>query len=143
MTPRRRVFTIVSALFLVVTVVLAIASFMVDPWKHSISLGDGFHVTLWHPSDNPSVVFFSDQDYGPYPGSIVGIVGPDGTVYPKRLKEIHFGAIAGIYFRYFQWAPTDVLWTLMVSLLYPLMLFAVLPVAWLLQRFADRDQQKK
>lgn len=74
-------------------------------------------------------MFFNDADYGPYRGSMLGVVDDQGNVYPPREEEAYFGDTAGIYYRYFRW-PDATLSTLMVSLWYPAALFTVIPACW-------------
>ena len=122
-----------------ITVLLFALSFVLNPWDHRISFTDDFHVGLMQGR----VVFFSDAEPGPYQGSIIGIVDDNGNVYPPLEREIGWGDTLGIYFRYFRWTDSDsTLWTLTVSLLWPLAIFG-LPSAfriclWWRSRVASR-----
>jgi len=43
-------------------------------------------------------------------------------------KGVAWGKSFGVYYRYFRWKNGETLWTLAVSLWYPFLLFAWLPV---------------
>jgi len=108
---------------------------------------------------------FNDSQYGPYSGSIIALSDdkhPPKAVWDWRVsenygvgKEYIFdgkGAIQvtgtgadfpGIYYRHFQWPNTSQpLWTLMVSLWYPLFIFSILPSVWILRRCHLRMRRK-
>jgi hypothetical protein len=136
----RRAFNIVavaSTVMLVVSVLLFFVGHVLNPWDHYLSLGDDFHVGVWGRGLDSRIVFFNDAEYGPYRGSIVGIVDSDGNVYPPREREAAFGDAWGIYYRYFQWSDAT-LWTLMVTLWYPISVFTITSVATLLWRARPR-----
>lgn len=80
------------------------------------------------------VEIFNDAEYGPYRGSIIGIVGADAKVYPPLDCKIAWGDAWGMYYRYFRWQEGRILWTLSVSLWYPLLAAAALPLGRLLLR---------
>jgi len=102
-----------------------VLSLALNPWDHRISVRDDFHVGLWRTR----VVFFNDAEYGPYRGSIIGLVDSDGNVYPPLECEIKWGDSLGVYFRYFLRADST-LWTLMVSLLWPCGVFGLSIAFW-------------
>jgi hypothetical protein len=77
------------------------------------------------------VEIFNDAEYGPYRGSIVGA---DAKVYPPLDCKIAWGDAWGMYYRYFRWQEGRILWTLSVSLWYPLLAAAALPLGRLLLR---------
>ena len=122
----RRIFntlSLISAILLACTVILWAWSFLDQPRKDCLSFSGDFHVRLlrW-PHD-----FFSDKD-GPYHGSIIALSSPKKPVERIFSKQQGFGDTLGIYYRYFRWADSGaVLWTLSVSLFYPMIVFAVLP----------------
>jgi len=109
-----------------------------DPWEHHLSFGKDFHVGVWtgalHECKVGRICFFNDSDYGPYRGSIIGFIGPDGKTYPPLEREIGWGDSFGIYYRYFRWEDST-LWTLMLSWWYPFILFSILPCFWLVVKF--------
>jgi hypothetical protein len=119
----RRIFntlSLISALLLTCTVVSWVRSYWTDPTKDCVSFSDDFHVTV----HDGRVSFFNLKDSGPYCGSIISLAG---TRLPV---ERGCGDTAGIYYRYFRWADGAVLWTVSVSLFYPLIVFAGLPLVW-------------
>lgn len=126
-----RVATVGSVVLLLVTLSLVVLGFFITPRDHHLSVTDRFHLGVW---GSRLVVFSSDS--GPYCGSIIAIVDEDGNEYPPRIRESMWGDRLGIYWRYFRWKDgtwgmsDPVLWTLMVSLWYPILLFAVLPAVW-------------
>ncbi len=75
------------------------------------------------------------EETGPYNGSIISFTSP-GDPSPYE-TERRFDAL-GIYFRYFKFRivfPGEVLWTLTVSLWYPIILFSILPAIWLAKNY--------
>lgn len=113
---------VVSFVLCGITILLFALSFVLNPWDHRISFTDDFHVGLMQGQ----VVFFSDAEPGPYLGSIIGIVDENGNVYPPLEREIGWGETLGVYFRYFRWTDSDsTLWTLTVSLWWPLTIFGL------------------
>ncbi|MFW6114477.1 MAG: hypothetical protein ACOC7K_01925 [bacterium] len=129
----------ISFSLLAVILALAIASIWIHPWNHRLTITEGFHIGAWGRDWDVRLVLCNDLDYGPYCGSIIGIVDDEGNVQPPLEDEAHFGDMAGIYYRYFRWADAT-LWTLMVSLWYPASMSAVLPALWLLRsRRRDKD----
>jgi hypothetical protein len=130
-----------------------------NPWKQRLTITDSFHIGLfrWFQNDLIGrIVFFNDSEYGPYEGSIIGLVDKEGNLLyeggrarpiPKHSWSIGDYGISnvdyvneqgepvlkkracnfpGIYYRRFVWPDTS-LWTLSVSFWYPLLLFALLP----------------
>jgi hypothetical protein len=130
--------TVVSTVMLVITVLLSLASYVISPWDHYLSLSDDFHVSVWGRGLDSRIIFYNDADYGPYSGSIIGFVDADGNVHPPLEREYAFGDSWGIYYRYFEWSDSTV-WTLMVILWYPIAVFAILPSARLLRRIKGRN----
>jgi len=59
------------------------------------------------------------------------------TFYSERdefvAKDIGL-ILPGIYYRHFEWEKEPVVWTVMVSLWYPILLLAVFPVLWIIRR---------
>jgi len=79
------------------------------------------------------LAFFNDSEYGPYRGSIIGMLDEDGNVQPPLEQQVGFGDTWGIYYRYFRWS-FGTLWTLAFSLWYLVGVFCVLPLVWLLKQ---------
>jgi hypothetical protein len=133
----------VSAAFAACTLLLWLATVAVTPWDHRLSFGHGFHVAVWSGVSGDKLgrlVFFNDADYGPYRGSVIQIVDEKGELHPKLDRSIEWGDSFGIYYRYFRWPDGHTLWTLMMSLWYPLFLFSILPIAWILRRWYSRGK---
>ena len=124
-----RLASVASCILCGVSLVLFALSLVLNPWDHRISFAEDFHLGLWRGR----VVFFNDSEYGPYRGSIIGLADADGNVYPPLEREIKWGDSLGIYFRYFRWTDST-LWTLMVSLLWPLAIFGLPTVVWVCWR---------
>lgn len=109
----------------IIMVVLAIASVWINPWSHHLSLTSDFHAGVWGRGWDIRLVFFNDTDYGPYRGSMIGVFDDQGNIHPPLRKDVRFGDTAGVYYRYFRWADAT-LWTLMVMIWYPIVVFSVL-----------------
>lgn len=114
---------------------LAVYSLWMNPWDHRLSVGQHFHVSVWGGDWDIRLVFFNDADYGPYRGSTISV---DGN--PPLRRELYFGDTAGVYYRYFGLAGSA-LWTLMVSIWYPVALFSILP-SWQLLRMSRVNSEK-
>jgi len=130
----RRLFnalSLISAVYLLGTVNLWIWSFWADARTQSLSFANDFHVA----AERGRLSFFNDKDYGPYRGSIIAIVSEEWPMERIFSKHQAFGETLGIYYRYFRWADSGaVLWTLSISLIYPLILFSLLPAIWIVLR---------
>jgi len=83
----------------------------------------------------PRLELFNDAKFGPYHGQILDVAVPEG--YPPRpgVKWVGFGETAGIYFRWIRWPNGRLVWTLALSLMYPLLASAVIPFIWLARRY--------
>ncbi|MCA8988131.1 MAG: hypothetical protein KDA78_10840 [Planctomycetaceae bacterium] len=123
---------------LAISVLMFLAGYIISPLDYHFSLSDDFHVGVWSNGPDSRLVFFNDPAYGPYRGSIIGLTDQDGNVYPPLIHEQSFGDSWGIYYRYFQWSDST-LWTLTVTLWYPIVLFAILPLASLIYSTTDRS----
>jgi hypothetical protein len=137
----RRTFKIVawvSTGLFVTMLALAVASIWINPWDHHLSIGEDFHVSTWGRGWDIRVTVFNHADYGPYRGSMIGLVDDQGNTYPPLEDEAYFGDTAGIYYRYFRWTNAT-LWTLMVSLWYFAALFAVLPTCYWFSRLRSHS----
>ncbi len=129
--------SLISSILLGCTVVLWASAFAISPWDHRLSMSSTFHVGVWGGFDGPFVgrlVFFSDKEYGPYRGSVICLSDSQGNLSRPMITRA-WGDAFGVYYRHFHWLDTgETLWTLMVSLAYPLLIFSVLPAAWLWRR---------
>ena len=129
--------SVISAILLACTIILWAWSFWTDPRKECLSFSGDFHVAV----QDGHVEFFSDKTHGPYRGSIIALTSPEWPIERIFSKQQAFGDICGIYYRYFRWADSGaVLWTLSVSLFYPMIVFSLLPVIslWSLRRQVTR-----
>jgi hypothetical protein len=102
----------------------------VDPVKQFLSLRRDFQVSIDQRPYGPALEVFNDASYGPYCGSIISLSGPG---QPSEVKSGGF-AFPGVYYRHFRWPNGTTLWTLSLSLVYLVVLSAVLPFAWLIRR---------
>ena len=119
---KRRTFntlSLISALLLACTTVLWGWSFWADMREDRLSISDNFHMGAYRGR----LEFFSLK-IGPYHGS--------STIFDEtKDTERGFGDTLGVYYRYLRFADSgDVIWTLSVSLFYPMIVFAVLPMTW-------------
>src|SRR5271157_3829938 len=131
----RRIFntlSLFSAILLACTIILWAWSFWTDPRKDCVSFSGNFHVAV----ENGRVSFFNVKDYGPYHGSLISLSSAQGPAFPAFAERRGFGDTLGVYYRYFRWADSGiVLWTLSVTLLYPMVVFAMLPTIWAWKRW--------
>jgi hypothetical protein len=125
----------VSATAFCAIVVVWVAAGSVDPSKQFVSLSAACHISIDARGADARLAVFNDANYGPYRGSILSIVGD-----PNAPTVQGFGDAAGIYYRMIQWPDGAQLWTLYVSLAYPLMAAAVLPCIWAI-RHSRRTQR--
>jgi hypothetical protein len=154
--------SLVSAVFIGCTVALWLATFAFSPWDHRLSFTHHFHVSVWSGFNGDTLgclVLFNNAEYGPYRGSIIALVD---TNHPSSKRGWSIGDydigqitdfdgrgeiavrervcdLPGIYFRHIWRANQDSpLWTFMVSLWYPLLLFSVLLGVWIVRRWRLR-----
>ena len=126
-----------STVLLVVTVLLSLASHVLNPQKHYLSISDSFHASvLARDVLDVRIVLFNDADYGPYRGSTIQVSGSDGIGEPQLMHERRWGDAWGIDYRDFAWSDSR-LWTLQVSLWYAIVLFSAMPGYWIRRRKSD------
>ncbi|PQO40055.1 hypothetical protein [Blastopirellula marina] len=116
---------ILSTAMLILSIALFLLGYAYNPWEYRLTLQDDFHIGVWTEWPDSRIVFFNDSDHGPYIGSIIALRDSDRDVYPTFVREERFGPTAGIYYRYFERIDSK-LWTLMVSLWYPILFFAII-----------------
>lgn len=125
-----------SAVFAVGILLLGLTMRFAAPRDFRLSLLPSLHIAVSNARGSGGlgrVEIFNDAS-GPYRGSIIGLVGADGKIYPPLDGEIAWGDAWGVYYRYFRGQDGRILWTLSVSLWYPLLASAALPFARLLRR---------
>ena len=135
-----KVATLVSAVLFSLSLTLFIAGWYVDAYSHSIHVSDDFHFGLVHSDFDTRLAFFNSQ-FGPYNGGIIALTAK-GDKSPFE-REMYFDA-PGIYYRYFEFAivhPGEVIWTLKISLWYPMVAFSLLPAIWLVNKYRLRANQ--
>ena len=114
-----------SAALAVLIVAAWLVAGQVDPRRHFVSLSRRCHFSVDARGADARLEVFNDVNYGPYRGSIVAIEGD-----PLGPTKSAVGDSAGIYYRHFRWSSGESLWTLSLSLAYPLMASLLLPVFW-------------
>ena len=127
-----RLFNVAAALSALAFCLVALAWILagiVEPRRQHLSFSSRFHLSILARGADARMVIFNDASYGPYRGSIIGIAGN-----PNNPKVSGVGDVAGVYYRHIRWPDGESLWTLALSLAYPLLLAGVLPVAWLIRR---------
>lgn len=135
---------IVSVTLLAATLILLPFSWVANPRLHYVSLTDTLHVGLCcrglrDLDRGGCLVFFNDSLRGPYRGGLIS-VNIEGVVYGGPDHEVRADWF-GVYYRYFRW-PDDMVWTLMIRLFYPILLFAVLPTVWLVPRLVGGHRKR-
>src|SRR5208283_3468380 len=127
--------SLISAIVLACTIILWGWSFWTDPRKDCLSFSGNFHVAV----ENGRVSFFNVKDYGPYHGSVIALTSDEWPIERIFSERRYFGDTLGVYYRYFRWADSGiVLWTLSVTLLYPMVVFLMLPLTWAWKRWRAR-----
>ena len=116
-----RISVTVSILIFATSAILFATGCFTDPWKHRVSVGDSFHIGVWNQGLDSRIIFFNNAKYGPYRGSLIDVIDENGKRHSPPLEERAIGDSWGVYYRYFRWADVA-LWTLMVTLWYPLSL---------------------
>ena len=118
---------LVSAALLGFTLVLSAASSDFDTPDYHLSLSDGFHIGLLRFGRDSlgRIAFYNNAEYGPYRGSLLFLEEP-----PPMPRRVDFRCRYGICYCDYLWEDGVALWTLMVSLWYPVLLFGVLPLIW-------------
>ena len=114
-------------MFLCFFVLLLLIGYITSPDQNYISLNANLHLGILNDGLDSRVVFFNDRKAGPYRGSVVGFAEDE---YPLKIA---FGSSFGIYYRHFEW-PDSTLWTLTVSLWYPISVAARLPVRFVVRK---------
>ena len=109
-----------STMFLCFFLLLLLIGSATSPDQNYVALSPNFHLGILNDGLDSKIVCFNDAKSGPYRGSIIGFTGDE---YPHTIA---FGSSFGIYYRHFEW-PDSTLWTLMVSLWYPITVAALLP----------------
>lgn len=121
--------SVVSAVLLCLIVVAWFAAGAVDPRKHFVCLSNGWHLSINARGADARLQVFNDPSYGPYIGSIIGLAGDRNGP-----KVSGVGDVAGVYYRMIRWPDGTSLWTLSLSLVYPLLVTLPLPLTWLIRR---------
>lgn len=127
-----------SAVFAVGILLLGLTMRFTAPRDFRLSLTPRLHVGVSNACGSGvlgRVEIFNDAS-GPYRGSIIGLVGADGNNYPPLDCQIARGDAWGAYYRYFRGQDARILWTLSVSLWYPLLASAAFPFSRLLWRLS-------
>lgn len=121
---RLPILTVVSGVVCLTVLVVLLISYQLDVERHGIAVTSGFHVGFFRGG-----VWFYGNEL-PYMGSIIQIssAGAPGSGYPPLLDEAGVD-FPGVYYRFFRFRSSTI-WTLMVSLWYPVGLFVLLPVVW-------------
>lgn len=140
---KRRVLNNIAVLCsvpLAISLLLLVVAPFLDPVNNYLSFGRAFHVSAECRKFDSRIVFFNDPEYGPYRGSVIGLSDDDGNVYPPLERQLAFGNAWGVYYRYFKWSDAT-LWTLTVSLWYPILVLSatVIGMKW---RASRKDLQQ-
>lgn len=111
----------------------------VDPRREFLSLSSKLHITLttFGPAD-ARLTFFNDTNYGPYQGSIIHVGFPSD---PNEPSVTSIGDTAGVYYRKIWWPDGLMVWTLSLSLFYPLAASTVLPMVFAVRFFRRAGHQ--
>lgn len=111
-----------SAVLAVGVLLLGLTMRFAAPRGFRLSLTPSLHIAVSNARTTAGlgrIEIFNDAGYGPYRGSIIGIVGSDAKIYPPLDCTVAWGDAWGVYYRYFRWQDGRILWTLCVNLWYP------------------------
>jgi hypothetical protein len=122
---------VLCAVPLTISLLLLLVAPFLNPADNYLSFGRDFHVSAECRKFDSRIVFFNDTAYGPYRGSVIGLSDDDGNAYPPLQRQLAFGGAWGVFYRYFRWTDAT-LWTLTVSLWYPIVILSaiVIGVTW-------------
>ena len=124
----------------VFSLIAAFLTLALNPWDHRVTLTPDFRFGVWSgfshlnpvlgfSCSDPVLVFFN-QNEGPYRGSLITV---EGDPHPPMVTGVDW-EFPRIYYRRIRW-DDSLTWTLMVSLWYPLILFAIGPLIWGVSRW--------
>jgi hypothetical protein len=113
--------TIASAIGCGLMMLALVVSYRMDMRRDGITFTEHFHSGIF----DGGLWFYSDQL--PYHGSIIQLGDQ-----PPILQKSGFDC-PGVYYRYFRF-PTNTIWSVMISLWYPVVALAILPVIWMFHR---------
>jgi hypothetical protein len=130
--------TFASAILAGCTLILYLTESHLNPWDHRISITPEFHVGVMHDFTRSSLAIFNSAEFGPIFNAVTGIADSEGKVHLVVAQDVGW-QFGGIYYRYIQRRDGIIFWTLAVNVGYPLLLFTVLPAAWI-YRCAKRQR---
>lgn len=126
--------TAISAVLFLCTIACFVARGVTNPWKSALHVTSRFHIGVLARNGLDSRLCVYDDPYGPYNGGTISLSparsGPD----PLAPKVFSIGDSWGVYYRHITWHDGAVLWTLQLSLWYPLIVFGILPLIWFVNR---------
>lgn len=115
-------------MLLVATLALCVTAEALRTRQPHLSITDNLHLGLGISSGVVGrVVFFNNLHYGPYTGMLLSHHGDSDDEDDARFDGSK--SSYGICHRSFQW-PDETVWTLAISLWWPLAAFALLPTSW-------------
>ena len=129
----KRLFNIAAICSAVACLAFAAACLLaasVDPVTRFLTLHQNLHLSIDQRPYGPALEVFNDANYGPYRGSIISVSAPG---LPSEVKSTGLDFV-GVYYRDFRWPNGMTLWTLSLSLIYLVVLGAVLPATWVIRR---------
>jgi hypothetical protein len=129
----RRLFnyiSLASAILAVCAMVLWLTGSHLNPQDNHISLAQKFHVGILHNYSESSLVAFNNAEFGPVFNLMTGIADAEGNVYRCVQQDVLWNS-GGIYYRYIEGRDGTVDWTLAVNMCDLIVLFAILPAAWI------------
>ncbi|MEK6259077.1 MAG: hypothetical protein AABP62_10725 [Planctomycetota bacterium] len=128
-----------SAMLWVFSLSVTFLTFALNPWGNHLTINPDFRVGVWSgfsldlvlgfSGTDPVLVFFNRNE-GPYRGSLITV---EGDPHPPVVTGVDW-EFPRIYYRHIRW-DDSLTWTLMVSLWYPLILFAIGPLIWGVSRW--------
>lgn len=132
-----RLFNVAAICSMIALCALLAACFVaghVNPAEQFLSLGRDLHVSIDVRRSDPRLEIFNDASHGPYRGSIIEITAPG---HASQIESTAFDSL-GVYYRHFRWPNDTTLWTLSLSLVYFVVLSAMLPFVWIIRHSRRR-----
>ena len=95
-----------------------------------VSFSESYHIGLSARGNlDTRIALYNDSEFGPYQGSVLGLVDKNGNASPVFDREQAFGDWLGVYHRYFREAGTGLeIWTTLISLWYPTVILSIIPI---------------
>ncbi len=110
---------------------------LLNVWNHHISINSEFHIGLHASGDGRFLVLFSSEEFGPLFSVITDVNHGSAHTHSLVLRDVCWNRF-GVFYRYISNKRGFAGWTLAVNLMYPFLLFSIIPVISVLSRYSQR-----